>query len=143
MKQRVRAVLISRHGTALFMKRTRPGQAPYWVLVGGGVEDGDADLHSALLREIREEIAGDARIVRPFQRIDHPDGTIEHIFLTFVDSWDFAARTGPEFQHEGRGEYELEEVALTADAIGALNLLPPQAKEALREAIDAGTLLAD
>ncbi len=142
MKQRVRAVLISRHDTALFMKRVRPGQVPYRVLISGGVEDGDADVHSALLREIREEIAGDARIVRPFQRVDHPDGTVEHIFLAFVDSWDFAARTGPEFQHEDRGEYGLEEVALTPEAVGALNLLPHQARAALCEAIDAGTLLA-
>ncbi|MGW7304010.1 NUDIX domain-containing protein [Streptomyces sp. NPDC054835] len=63
MKQRVRAVLVTPSGTTLVIKRIRPGVDPYWVIVGGGVEESDATREEALLREVREEIAGDAEIV--------------------------------------------------------------------------------
>ncbi|GAA1994340.1 NUDIX domain-containing protein [Kitasatospora viridis] len=54
-KQRVRAVLLTEHNTMLVISRIRPGIPPYQVLVGGGVEDDDADLEAALLREIHED----------------------------------------------------------------------------------------
>ncbi len=41
-----------------------------------------------------------------------------------------------------RGEYLLGEVPLTADAVGALNLMPPQVRTALLAALAEGTLLA-
>ena len=44
MKQRVRAILITPDNTMLLMKRIRPGSAPYWVIIGGGVEASDATL---------------------------------------------------------------------------------------------------
>jgi ADP-ribose pyrophosphatase YjhB (NUDIX family) len=46
---RVRALLITQDGDLLTIRRTRPGQEPYWVLPGGGVEDGE-DLEAALAR---------------------------------------------------------------------------------------------
>jgi 8-oxo-dGTP pyrophosphatase MutT (NUDIX family) len=38
-----------------------PGQDPYWVLPGGGVETAE-DLETALVRELREEIATTAKL---------------------------------------------------------------------------------
>ncbi|MFD0623542.1 NUDIX domain-containing protein [Streptomyces sanglieri] len=74
MKQRVRAILITPDNTTLMIKRIRPGIAPYWVIVGGGIEDSDTSQEAALLREIREEIAGDAEIVRLLHEIKNPKG---------------------------------------------------------------------
>jgi protein-L-isoaspartate(D-aspartate) O-methyltransferase len=47
MTDRVRGLLITPDGDLLTIQRIRPGQAPYWVLPGGGVEDGE-DLETAL-----------------------------------------------------------------------------------------------
>ncbi|MFI5527015.1 NUDIX domain-containing protein [Kitasatospora sp. NPDC051853] len=142
MKQRVRAVLLTPTGTTLVMKRVRPGTDPYWVLIGGGIEDTDTTLEDGLLREIREEIAGTGEVIRPFAELTNDKGETEHFYLVSVTEWNFAARTGPEFDRDDRGEYHLEEVPLTTDAIKTLNLLPPQIKHLLADAIEAGNLLA-
>jgi ADP-ribose pyrophosphatase YjhB (NUDIX family) len=41
MTVRARALLITPDGDLLTIQRVRPGQDPYWVLPGGGVEDGE------------------------------------------------------------------------------------------------------
>lgn len=142
MKQRVRAVLLTDRATMLVINRIRPGIDPYQVLVGGGVEDEDTGLEAALLREIREEIAGTATDLRPFHELTNDRGEVEHFYTARITAWNFADRTGPEFSRDDRGEYLLEEVPLTAEAVGALNLVPPQIKAALLDALDQGTLLA-
>ncbi|MFF2624320.1 NUDIX domain-containing protein [Kitasatospora griseola] len=140
MKQRVRAVLLTERGTMLVINRVRPGIDPYQVLVGGGVEDQDTGLESALLREIREEIAGEATDLRPFRQLPNDKGEIEHFYTARIAAWNFDDRTGPEFSRDDRGEYLLAEVPLTTDALGALNLMPPQIRTARLDAVDDGTL---
>ncbi|GAA0290386.1 hypothetical protein GCM10010302_31160 [Streptomyces polychromogenes] len=141
MKQRVRAVLITPHETMLVIKRIRPGIAPYRVIVGGGVEETDASLEDALLREVREEIAADAQIVRLLHTAENPKGETEFFYLARVGTWNFDDRTGPEFARDDRGEYLLEEVPLTTDALAALNLLPEEISAVLSRALEAGDLL--
>ncbi|MFI1205587.1 NUDIX domain-containing protein [Streptomyces sp. NPDC020883] len=140
MTQRVRAVLITPDDTMLLMKRLRPGIAPYWVIIGGGVEASDASREDALLREIREEIAGEAEIVRLLHQLDNPKGEAEYFYLARISKWNFADRTGPEFQRDDRGEYILDEIPLTAKAVSELNLLPEQISAVLRESLDRGDL---
>ncbi|MFE2914083.1 NUDIX domain-containing protein [Kitasatospora indigofera] len=141
MKERVRAILFTDAGTMLVITRIRPGIPPYQVLVGGGVEDDDTDLEAALLREIREEIAGEATGLRPFRQLTTDKGEVEHFYTARIATWNFDNRTGPEFQRDDRGEYLLEEVPLTTEAVDALNLMPPQIKDALLDAIDTGDLI--
>ncbi|MFF3842798.1 NUDIX domain-containing protein [Streptomyces sp. NPDC001930] len=141
MKQRVRAVLVTPSGTTLVIKRIRPGVDPYWVIVGGGVEENDATREEALLREVREEIAGDAEIVRLLHEMENAKGEKEFFYLARIDTWDFENRTGPEFDRTDRGEYILEEVPLTAKAIADLNLLPGEISTVLCHALDRGDLL--
>ncbi|MFG2334084.1 NUDIX domain-containing protein [Streptomyces sp. NPDC048604] len=140
MKERVRAILLTTAGTMLVINRIRPGIPPYQVLVGGGVEPEDADLEAALLREVREEIAGDAIDLHPFCQLENDKGETEHFYLAQIAAWNFDDRTGPEFTRDDRGKYLLQEVPLTAEAVEALNLMPPQVKEALLDAIRAGSL---
>ncbi|MFI8386101.1 NUDIX domain-containing protein [Streptomyces sp. NPDC085540] len=64
MIERVRAVLVTADATMLVIRRTKPGLPVYWVLPGGGVEESDASREVTLHREIHEEIAGKADIVR-------------------------------------------------------------------------------
>lgn len=49
-----RAILIDDEGRLVLIKRTRPGQVPYWTTAGGGVEDSDASVEAALHRELAE-----------------------------------------------------------------------------------------
>ncbi|MFD7642645.1 NUDIX domain-containing protein [Kitasatospora sp. NPDC059795] len=139
MQHRVRAVLLTPKHTMLLIKRVRPGIDPYWVIAGGKIEPTDASPEEALLREVREEIAGEARIVGLLHTVetatDHED-----FYLATVEKWSFEDRTGPEFCQEGRGEYLLEEIPLTTDALDAVNLLPKDFAAVLRDAVERGEL---
>ncbi|WP_329561472.1 NUDIX hydrolase [Kitasatospora sp. NBC_01266] len=141
MQARVRAVLLTPNNTMLLIKRIRPGIPAYWVIVGGKVEPTDSSPEDALLREVREEIAGEARIVSLLHTIENDD---EHqdFYLATIEKWSFEDRTGPEFSQEGRGEYLLEEIPLTTTALDAVNLLPEEFAAVLREAVERGELIA-
>ncbi|MFB8170141.1 NUDIX domain-containing protein [Kitasatospora purpeofusca] len=141
MQHRVRAVLVTPNNTTLLIKRIRPGVDPYWVIVGGKIEPTDTSPEQALIREVREEIAGEPRIVRHLRTIE-TDTDHEDFYLATIERWSFEDRTGPEFSEEGRGEYLLEEIPLTAEAIDAINLLPQEIAAVLRAAVERGELLA-
>jgi 8-oxo-dGTP pyrophosphatase MutT (NUDIX family) len=139
--ERVRAILLTPVDTLLLIKRIRPGIPAYWVFPGGGVESSDTSLEAALEREIREEIAGDAEILGLFHSIERSDQR-ELFYLARIGQWSFEDRTGPEFSETGRGEYQLEEVPLTPEAIGGLNLKPDEMGVLLRGAIDRGDIFS-
>ncbi|MEU4116870.1 NUDIX domain-containing protein [Kitasatospora sp. NPDC028055] len=141
MQHRVRAVLLTPSNTMLLIKRIRPGIDPYWVIVGGKIEPTDASPEDALRREVREEIAGEAEIVSLLHTIE-TDGERQDFYLATVEKWSFEDRSGPEFSQEGRGEYILEEVPLTTDALDAVNLLPRDFAAVLRAVIERGEILA-
>ncbi|MGW4895357.1 NUDIX hydrolase [Kitasatospora sp. NPDC004240] len=140
MQHRVRAVLLTPNNTMLLIKRIRPGVDPYWVIVGGKIESTDAGPEDALRREVREEIAGEAEIVSVLHTIETADER-QDFYLATIEKWSFEDRTGPEFSQEGRGEYLLEEIPLTADALDAVNLLPQEFAAVLRNAVERGELL--
>ncbi|GAB2468694.1 hypothetical protein GCM10027187_41110 [Streptosporangium sandarakinum] len=128
---RVRGVLITPTAHLLTIKRVRAGMAPYWVLPGGGVEDGDASLEAALHREIHEELAGEATIHSLIHIAEGDDR--QHVFLARLHSWDPARRSGPEFTDPARGEYIIEEVPLTAAGLARINLVPVSIAQLLAE----------
>ncbi|GAA2279509.1 hypothetical protein GCM10010430_76890 [Kitasatospora cystarginea] len=70
------------------------------------------------------------------------DDERQDFYLATIDKWNFENRTGPEFSQEGRGEYILEEVPLTPEALNAVNLLPQEIAAVLREAVEHGELFA-
>ncbi|MET8701815.1 NUDIX domain-containing protein [Kitasatospora sp. NPDC004723] len=139
MQHRVRAVLVTPNDTMLLIKRIRPGIAPYWVIVGGKVEPTDVSPEDALSREVREEVAGEARIVGLLHSIETDDER-QDFYLATIEKWDFENRSGPEFSQEGRGEYLLEEIPLTTEALNAVDLLPQEIATVLREAVARGDL---
>ncbi|MGA5819478.1 NUDIX hydrolase [Kitasatospora sp. NPDC094028] len=141
MQHRVRAVLLTPNDTMLLIKRIRPGIDPYWVIVGGRIEPTDASPEEALLREVREEIAGEAEIVSLLHTTETANER-QDFYLATIEKWSFEDRTGPEFSQEGRGEYLLEEIPLTTDALDAVNLLPQDFAAVLRAAVERGELLA-
>ncbi|WP_329196882.1 NUDIX hydrolase [Streptomyces sp. NBC_01435] len=139
MIERVRAVLVTPNDTMLVIRRTRPGIPVYWVLPGGGVEATDESREAALHREIHEEIAGKADIVRLLHTLETDDER-QLFYLAHIEAWSFDDRTGPEFSAEGRGEYALEEVPLTTSGIDSIDLKPEEITHVLRGAIGDGVL---
>jgi 8-oxo-dGTP pyrophosphatase MutT (NUDIX family) len=139
MTNRVRALLTTPDGGVLTILRVRPGQEPYWVLPGGGVEDGE-DLEAALARELREEIAATADVHSLIYILDH-GGDRQYFYLARPRSWSASAadRTGPEFTDPARGEYHLQPVPLTPEALGRINLKPDALAQFLLRHLGAGT----
>ncbi|MFJ1858919.1 NUDIX domain-containing protein [Streptomyces anulatus] len=142
MMERVRAVLVTADDTMLVIRRTRPGIPEYWVLPGGGVEPSDESREAALHREIHEEIAGKADIIRLLHTMESDDER-QFFYLARIATWSFDDRTGPEFSAEGRGEYALEEIPLTMEGLDGIDLKPEEIAHVLREAISAGSLGAE
>ncbi|MEU9107123.1 NUDIX domain-containing protein [Streptomyces xanthophaeus] len=139
MIERVRAVLVTADDMMLVIRRTKPGIPVYWVLPGGGVEESDESREAALHREIHEEIAGKADIVRLLHTMETDDE--RHLFyLARIATWSFEDRTGPEFSAEGRGDYALEEIPLTVKGLDTIDLKPEEIAHILRLAIRADTL---
>ncbi|MFJ3206098.1 NUDIX domain-containing protein [Streptomyces sp. NPDC086989] len=139
MKERVRAVLVTADDTMLVIRRTKPDIPEYWVLPGGGVEPSDESREAALHREIDEEIAGKADIIRLLHTLETDDER-QLFYLARIATWSFEDRTGPEFSAEGRGEYKLEEIPLTAEGLDAIDLKPEEIVRVLRNGIDAGAI---
>ncbi|MET8828941.1 NUDIX domain-containing protein [Streptomyces sp. NPDC004610] len=139
MIERVRAVLVTADDTMLVIRRTKPGIPVYWVLPGGGVEESDTSREAALHREIHEEIAGRADIVRLLHTMES-DEERQFFYLASIATWSFEDRTGPEFSAEGRGEYALEEIPLTSEGLARIDLKPEEIAHILRGALGAGTL---
>ncbi|MYR03545.1 MULTISPECIES: NUDIX domain-containing protein [unclassified Streptomyces] len=138
MIERVRAVLVTPDDTMLVIRRTKPGIPEYWVLPGGGVEPSDESREAALHREIHEEIAGKADIIRILHTMESDDER-QLFYLARIATWSFDDRTGPEFSAEGRGEYALEEIPLTVAGIDGIDLKPEEIAQVLRDAISAGS----
>ncbi|WP_328794509.1 NUDIX domain-containing protein [Herbidospora solisilvae] len=120
----MRAILRTPGGHLLTIKRVRPGRAPYWVLPGGGVEPEDRSLEETLLREVREELGGDAVIDSLFHVADG-----QYFYLGRIHAWDPALRTGPEFSDPARGEYLVEEIPLSR--LAEIDLKPEVVAELL------------
>lgn len=142
MIERVRAVLVTADDTMLVIRRTKPGIPEYWVLPGGGVEASDESREAALHREIHEEIAGKAEIVRLLHTMESNDER-QLFYLARIATWSFDNRTGPEFSAEGRGEYALDEIPLTLAGLDGIDLKPEEIAHVLRGAIGTGTLWAE
>ncbi|MEV7465434.1 NUDIX domain-containing protein [Streptomyces kronopolitis] len=126
VRRSARAILLD-GDELILIKRIKPGREPYWVTVGGGVEDDDASVEAALRREVFEEVGGRLSRAELVHLVtDELDGGIgiQHIFAASLSSMDLSARTGTEFSKPERGSYEVVRVPFIAGAIRELNLMP-------------------
>ncbi|MFJ8669684.1 NUDIX domain-containing protein [Streptomyces sp. NPDC093600] len=131
VKRNARVILLDGDELVL-IKRTKPDREPYWVSVGGGVEQDDATIEAALHREVFEELGGKLERAELVHLITDQldDGiAVQHIFAARLTSMVLAARTGTEFAKPERGTYEVVRVPFTAEAVRELNLMPPELAE--------------
>ena len=131
VKRSARVILLDGDELVL-MRRTKPGREPYWVTVGGGVESTDASVEAALHREVAEELGGTLHTPQLVHLItDELDGGIgvQHIFVARLKDMDLDRRTGTEFSKPERGGYDVVRIPFTRDALGGIDLMPPQLAE--------------
>jgi len=147
-RRSARALPIDEDGYLMLIRRTRPGQEPYWTTAGGGVEDDDASIEAAMHREVAEELGavsvGSSQV---FLHSWSEDGGlyVHHFLVTRLASMDLSARHGPEFEDPSRGAFDPERFDLRGEELTAIDLRPPSLKAfvlANREALlaEAGSL---
>ena len=138
--RRVRAILLTGRGTILFIKRVKPGRAPYYVAPGGGMEDQDADLLATLHRELAEELGASIEALATAFVLEHTKAgkaLQEHFFICRLWSYDLDQRHGPEFGDSARGQYIPVEVPLEVAALTRLNIKTPELLDYLLKHRDA------
>lgn len=141
VKRTARAILLDdapardgRPPQMIVIKRTKPGQAPYWITPGGGVEPGDGSVLAALHREVREELGATVTDVVPafVDTVPHvpepgedtPSGLkVQHFFACRLASMDPALRHGPEVE-QPRGTYEIVRLPFTPEGLAAVRVVP-------------------
>ncbi|MEU4533177.1 NUDIX domain-containing protein [Micromonospora ureilytica] len=136
VRRSVRAILWDDRDQLVLIRRTKPGQAPYWTAPGGGLEPTDVSLDAALRRELQEELGAEAEQLSQVFLFSSPSGegvSVQHFVSCRLRRVDENARTGPEFTDPGRGGYALDRVAV--DRLHEVDLKP----EALKEFILANT----
>ncbi|PNG98616.1 hypothetical protein SMF913_14641 [Streptomyces malaysiensis] len=168
VKRTARAILLEGDTAAprmILIKRTKPGEEPYWITPGGGMEPEDATVVEALHREVDEELGAKVTDVVPafVDTVPHTaegpagaDGTegaecaegavgvkVQHFFVCRLASMDLSRRHGPEVD-EPCGEYDVVRVPFTREGIASVGVVPPS----LRAYLDANiegvlALLAD
>lgn len=130
---RVRGVLLTHDNQLMLIRRTRPGQAPYWVFPGGGIEPYDRSAEACLRREVAEEVGGVIEILKLVyeHRRPHLDGGQQNelFFVCRLMQWD-GRQTGPEFV-EANGEYALELFPRDAKRLSSIDLRPEAVKNVL------------
>ncbi|MGH3587180.1 MAG: NUDIX domain-containing protein [Pseudonocardia sp.] len=115
MRRSARAVLLDDNGRLVTIRRTRPGQPPYWTSPGGGVEPTDRTHEAAVERVLREELGARARVGPQVLLLSIPEAagvSVQHFFLCRLLSIDPGLRTGPEYTGPVRG-YELDRIAMS------------------------------
>ena len=138
-RRSARAVLID-GSDLLLIKRTRPGEAPYWVTIGGGVEPEDATLEDAVRREVLEEIGAQIQHLAQILIIKDlvEDGiAIQHIFLAELAPVELVDPMGKELSIASRGGYELVRVPFTTGGIAGIDLKPAALADYLSSTFDA------
>ncbi|MCQ4081779.1 NUDIX hydrolase [Streptomyces sp. RB6PN25] len=139
VKRTARAILLDA-AELLLIKRTKPGEPPYWITPGGGVEPEDATVVDALHREVDEELGAKITDVVPafVDTVEHlhDDGTlgvkVQHFFVCRLESMDLGRRHGPEVD-EPVGTYEIVRIPFTRAGIASVEVVPPS----LRAYLDA------
>jgi 8-oxo-dGTP diphosphatase len=133
MRQRVGAIIFEDDAIILLKRVTE--ERTYWVFPGGEIDPGETK-EEAMVRECKEELGIDVKILKPFTELVHyPYGNKqkEYFFLCEKTGGRLGTGTGPEFsgdpKYAYRGSYEA--VKVTKKEIQDLNLLPEEVKKML------------
>lgn len=139
-RRAARALLLDDDGRLVLIKRTKPGQAPYWTAPGGGVEPGES-MTGALERELREELGATASIGDRVLLVSTPSGektvSVQEIFVARLRTLRPADRIGAEWSDPSRGDYEVVRIEITG--VADIDLKPTMLREFVVANLDALT----
>ena len=130
-------VIVLVDGRLALIDRVRAGSAPYSVVPGGGVEDGES-FEDAAVREAREELGLDVvlRSSQPAFVVRGPEGD-QHYFVADVLGGTFGPGGGPEWDPlRGRGTYT--PVLVSPEEAAGRELAPLGVSEALLRSVVTG-----
>ncbi|MFI9720943.1 NUDIX domain-containing protein [Streptomyces sp. NPDC052396] len=151
VKRTARAILLAEDPASgepqlILIKRTKPGEPPYWITPGGGVEPADESVVAALHREVDEELGAKVVDVVPafVDTVPHRHGVkVQHFFVCLLASMDLSLRHGPEVD-EPRGTYEVVRIPFTREGIASVEVVPPSLRQYLSGNVEGvRALLAD
>ena len=152
VKRTARAILLDgdTDPRMILIKRTKPGQQPYWITPGGGVEPEVTTVVEARHRAVDEELGAKVTDVVPafVDTVPHPEGDpdgvkVQHFFVCRLASMDLSRRHGPEVE-EPCGEYEVVRIPFTREGIASVGMVPPSLRAYLDAHIEGvRALLAD
>jgi ADP-ribose pyrophosphatase YjhB (NUDIX family) len=114
-RRAARAILIDDRGRLVLIKRSKPGQVPYLTAPGGGVENTDPSVVTALQRELAEELGAEivgASQVFLFSSPSDSGIAVQYFFVIRLTKLNGSARSGPEFDDPSRGDNELDRIFL-------------------------------
>ena len=125
MRNRARGLLIE-NGKLLLMHRIK-NVDEYYVVPGGGIED-DEDLKSSIIRELKEEVGIDVKILddEPIMQLSEEKGT-QYFMLVERIGGKIGTGNGPEFNSDtyaSRGIYSTEMIKLEDIISGKVNMVP-------------------
>lgn len=141
----VRAIAITVDGKLCLIRRERTGSPVYYVIPGGGVEDFDKNLTSALERELHEELAATGKIGQTvFVASDwHSEIPSIQIFKLVADlRFSGESPQGPEYGDTTRGGYSIIMLPITKEALSECPIKPDSVHDFLIRNLDALLWLA-
>ena len=124
--------ILHRDGAVLLMYRRKQGRE-YYVVPGGGIEDGETP-EQACRREFEEETGLAVSDIQPLTVLD-TSYNVEHVFLVVSKDTELRIRGPEENRQSAENVYRLEWVPL--DKIPSLELVPEELKATLASDIQA------
>jgi len=129
--KRVSAIVI-KDNKILLIHRRKEGRE-YWVVPGGGVEEGEG-LEQGLIREVKEETGLD--LIRYNLIAQNTEDEIEHYFYICELSKGEPVLGGPEAEDNNKDNwYHLE--WMSKDKLSNLSLYPKHIKEIMNEILNS------
>lgn len=138
--KRCRAVIVSPSGSHMVViRRKRPGQEPYAVLPGGGLEEQDASPIDGVRRELSEELSiGDADVdIDECRVISLPDDQWVYFGTSRPNALNTLAISGPEAGRDPAISGTYEPVWVSLADMDMENVVPIEIRKALQRAMGA------
>lgn len=137
MRNRVGGVYVDDNKMLLVhrIKEIEGGVREYYVLPGGGVEEGE-DFHTALLREMKEEIGVDVIKYSDDVKYSVEDRDNHYYYEIYEISGEIGTGCGPEFTDESykdHGKYLIEMVDIKDIVDGKIEIVPREIREQIIE----------
>ncbi|MFH0830992.1 MAG: NUDIX domain-containing protein [Parcubacteria group bacterium] len=137
--KRVRAIIV-KDGMLLTIRRTKTTET-YWVLPGGGIEDGETP-QQALVREVKEETGLDCVIGEYVANYPYRTTRVDHdvaFYRASIKGGVFGKGTGPEYSQPQRYEGSHEAQWLRLSDLSTIDLRPREVRERIVAMFNNGT----